>query len=168
MISPVFTRASSAGRLSASLPKTLVCALLAILVWACVPGSLRAAPEDQPPLKLQAFQGHSFDVGKEKAFNATFTVFQDLGCIVENADLKTGFITARTSAASAHGFSNVRFTAFVIETGKRQSRVRLTAIRVRQGLFGTSEFLEDNPTLYERFFARVIDSIATQQEIWGG
>ncbi|WP_444994406.1 hypothetical protein [Aliikangiella sp. IMCC44359] len=48
-------------------------------------------------LELQAIQSHHFQTSKSVVFAATISVFQDLGYIINNADIQSGFITAKSA-----------------------------------------------------------------------
>jgi hypothetical protein len=48
------------------------------------------APPAPTPLQIQAFQSHEFETQKRVAFGSVLSVFQDLGYIVQSADIETG------------------------------------------------------------------------------
>ena len=56
--------------------------------------AMNEAPQTKTSLEIQAYQSKQFDVDKKTAFNSAMSVFQDLGYIVNSANLDTGFITA--------------------------------------------------------------------------
>jgi hypothetical protein len=125
---------------------------------------------------LQAYQARNLDVSKERAFNATVVVMQDLGCIITSADIRTGYISAQSlrttsSDVTLAGFKNLKLTAFVLPHGKGRSRVRLTAVRSNtgslfsfgwSGFFSSDDRLVENATMYERFFARILETLTTE------
>ena len=96
------------------------------------------APPAPTPLQIQAFQSHEFEAQKRAAFGAVLSVFQDLGYIVQSADLDTGFITAASPAGakfnwwelleSSASSAQTRATAFVEEIRSGFVTVRLNFV----------------------------------------
>lgn len=90
------------------------------------------------PLEIQSIQSHEFEASKDMTFAAVMTVIQDLGYIVQSADLHTGFITARslveekTSLLDALGGIDVSgstsLTAFMIRLPNGSTRVRMNFV----------------------------------------
>lgn len=170
-------------------PFSWICAFF--LAWHAVLPAY-AAVREQIPLKLQAYQARDFDAGKERVFNSTMTVLQDLGCIITSAEIRTGYVSAK-SPTSSDG-SSLKMTAIVIRTGNARSRIRLTALRCTPGGFSgfsfsgfynfwgwfppsgilsvlglhhAEEHLVEKPAMYERFFARISEAILTQSHVKG-
>ncbi len=129
------------------------------------------------PLEVQSLQTREFEATKQIVFASVMSVFQDLGYIIQSADITTGFITAQSAAKSNSGFhslSNVALTnvttvsqtsatAFVEEIANR-TRVRLNFVNVNMRSFeqGQSD-RNDTPILsamtYQNAFERIENEI---------
>jgi len=140
------------------------------LLFVCLAPRLARSAQEQPPLKLQAYQAQNFDVSKERAYNATFVVFQDLGCTISSADIQTGYISAQCPQSSNAGIllfgsSNLKLTAYVVPHGKGRSRVRVTIVRTFgwNWFAGPSDFLVKSPAVYHRLFARILETLVTEK-----
>lgn len=145
-----------------------------LLLTAC------ATDSDPPPktsLEVQAVQAKQFEVDKKSAFNATVSVFQDLGYVINAASLETGFISAESPLKGADGMkafleniSNMRsegktaVTAFVEEIGPKLTRVRLNFVQRDKMLrdYGQQANREKpilDPKVYESAFNKIGDAI---------
>lgn len=93
---------------------------------------------EMTPLQIQAFQTHEFEAPKKTVFASVVTVFQDLGYIIESADVETGFITSASASVNKTGFwqamggttssGKTRATAFVEEIQPNFVTVRLNFV----------------------------------------
>ena len=93
---------------------------------------------DMTSLQVQAFQTHEFEAPKKTVFSSVVSVFQDLGYIVESADVETGFITSASASINKTGFwqamggmassGKTRATAFVEEIRPDFVTVRLNFV----------------------------------------
>ena len=103
--------------------------------------AMNDAPENKTSLEIQSYQSRQFDVDKKTAFNSAMSVFQDLGYIVNSANLDTGFITAESPTKGAKGgeaflsfLAGMRIegrtavTAFVEEISPKSSKIRLNFV----------------------------------------
>lgn len=100
------------------------------------------------PLELQSIQSREFEVPKDVAFNAVMTVVQDLGYIVQTADLPTGFITAVSPTQNKTNFldalggvsasGNTALTASLLPMPNGMTRVRLNFVnsKTSSGFYG--------------------------------
>jgi hypothetical protein len=135
------------------------------------------------PLEIQSLQTREYDHDKAIVFASAMSVFQDLGYVVNSADLNTGLITAESPAASDRAafparlailpdlmvWSDVtsvvqtRATAFIEQIGTR-SRVRLNFVVTRQAssVHGQTS-RQDTPILdaavYQNAFERIENAI---------
>ena len=135
------------------------------------------------PLEIQSLQTREFEHDKAIVFASTMSVFQDLGYIVNSADLDTGLITTESPATSDRATFPARFTilpelmvwsdvtsvvqtkatAFIEQIGSR-SRVRLNFVVTRQdsSVHGQTS-RRDMPILdaevYQNAFERIENAI---------
>jgi hypothetical protein len=129
--------------------------------------STKKAPE-KTSLELQAIQSREFDTDKKTAFAAVLSVFQDLGYIIGDADLDTGFITAKSATTGKTGFWSIKMTnssatAFVEQLGKR-TKIRLNFVNSQEKSYGygskkVTETPLDDPATYEHAFAKIQEAI---------
>jgi hypothetical protein len=128
-------------------------------------------------LEIQAFQSKQFEADKKNAFNATVSVFQDLGYVINAASLETGFISAESPLRGADGMkafleniSNMRsegktaVTAFVEEIGTKSTKIRLNFVQRDKMLreYGQQANREKpilDPKVYESAFNKIGDAI---------
>ena len=135
------------------------------------------------PLEIQSLQTREFEHDKAVVFASTMSVFQDLGYIVNSADLDTGLITTESPATSDRATFPARLTilpelmvwsdmtsvmqtkatAFIEQIGNR-SRVRLNFVITRQdsSVHGQTS-RQDTPildaTVYQNAFERIENAI---------
>ena len=135
------------------------------------------------PLEIQSLQTHEFEHDKAIVFASAMSMFQDLGYIVNSADLATGLITTESPATSDRTAFPARFTifsdlmvwsdvtrvvqtkatAFIEQIGNR-SRVRLNFVITRQDSSARGQISrQDTPildaTVYQNAFERIEDAI---------
>ena len=103
--------------------------------------AMNDASSNKTSLEIQSYQSRSFEVDKKMAFNSAMSVFQDLGYIVNSANLDTGFITAESPTKGAKGsdaflsfLAGIRVegrtavTAFVEELSPKSAKIRLNFV----------------------------------------
>jgi len=135
------------------------------------------ASQNKTSLEIQAYQSRSFDVDKKTAFNSAMSVFQDLGYIVNSANLDTGFITAESPTKGAKGseafFSflagmrvegRTAVTAFVEELSPKSAKIRLNFVERKKssGDYGKQSNRDDpiqDPKIYQSAFDKISDAI---------
>lgn len=138
------------------------------LVAGCV-----AMPPPPTPLQIQSVQTREYEEDKQVVFASVMSVFQDLGYIVNSADLATGFITTEGLATGEIGIlewllntsqvSQTRATAFIEEV-EDKTRVRLNFVQTWQESRGDGQASRrDRPILeaevYENAFDRIENAI---------
>ena len=106
---------------------------LVVFLSACIPSKPKLND-----LQIEAMQTQTFQVSKRNAFNATMTVFQNKGYIINTANFDTGFITAKSPTEDSiwnnmQGISS-KFvvTAFVTQSVKNKkvySSIRLNFVK---------------------------------------
>ncbi len=154
--------------------KTLTSTLLVSLFLAGC-----SSPEPQKTsLEIQAIQAQNFDVSKKIAFNSVMSVFQDLGYIVQSANLDTGFITAESPVQSDTSGGAIMLTllsgtrsegktfvtASVEEITDKKSRVRLNFVnrKTHSGTYGQNSTHDSpilDPAVYQKAFDKIGEAI---------
>ena len=135
------------------------------------------------PLEIQSLQTREYEHDKTIVFASAMSVFQDLGYIVNSADLDTGLITTESPATSDRATFPARLTilpelmvwsdvssvvqtkatAFIEQIGNR-SRVRLNFVVTRRdsSVHGQTS-RQDTPILdaavYQNAFERIENAI---------
>ncbi|AUX70604.1 hypothetical protein CHX26_14845 [Porphyrobacter sp. HT-58-2] len=110
------------------------------------------------PLELQAIQAREFNVPRDLAFKSVMSVLQDLGYILQSADLPSGFISAVSPSVDttplaerliigSESYSEVAVTASFLPMPNGSTKVRLNFVerRARLGLMGKSR--DDRPVI---------------------
>lgn len=130
-------------------------------------------PPPPTPLQIQSVQTREYEESKQVVFASVMSVFQDLGYIVNSADLATGFITSEGLTAGENGIlewllnatqaSQTRATAFIEEVDDK-TRVRLNFVESwHESRDGGQTVRRDLPILeaevYENAFDRIENAI---------
>ena len=139
-----------------------------VLLAGCV-----ALPPPATPLQVQSVQTREYEESKQVVFASVMSVFQDLGYIVNSADLATGFITTEGLATAETGVlewllnisqvSQTRATAFIEEVDDK-TRIRLNFVETWQESRDQGQSTRrDRPILdaevYENAFDRIENAI---------
>ena len=147
---------------------------IAILCIGLCTAGCTIVPPAPAPLQIQAFQSHEFETQKRVAFGSVLSVFQDLGYIVQSADIETGFITAASPAGSKFNWwelldeskssAQTRATAFVEEIRSGFVTVRLNFVESkrlssREGQTTDRDTPILDPKAYQVAFDRIGDAI---------
>jgi hypothetical protein len=120
-------------------------------------------------LELLAIQSREFETNKKMAFASVLSVFQDLGYIVNSAELGTGFITAKSpikneSDRSHSAMTCTQATAFVEELKKSTVRIRLNFLESMEYVYdkGRKDVYEtviEDPIIYQNAFTRIQEGL---------
>lgn len=138
-----------------------------LLLAALILGCATTAPQ-KTSLELQAFQSREFETSKKIAFASVLSVFQDLGYIVNSADLETGFITSQSPTKLGGLFVNVmentKATAFIEEISSGKTRVRLNFVNYREtsteyGAKSVKDMPIEDPQIYQNAFSKIQEAI---------
>ena len=140
-----------------------------VFLTGCVPPSPALTP-----LQIQSLQTREYEHDKAIVFASVMSVFQDLGYIVNSADLDTGLITTESPATSNNNMLTVlwagvtsveqtRATAFIEQIGDR-SRVRLNFVASRRdsGIYGQTDRQDTtilDAAVYQNAFERIENAI---------
>ncbi len=148
--------------------------LSVLLITGC---AMNDASQTKTSLEIQAYQSRQFEVDKKTAFNSAMSVFQDLGYIVNSANLDTGFITAESPTKGAQGgeaflsfLAGMRVegrtavTAFVEEMGPKSSKIRLNFVERRKtsenyGQQTSRDNPIQDPKIYQSAFDKISDAV---------
>lgn len=159
------------GRRLRAVAALMVSTLLLSCASANRPGMVS---EMTPPLELQAVQAREFSVPKETAFKAVMSVLQDLGYILQSADLPSGFISAVSPAVDTSSsvakflygrdsYSEVAVTASFLPMPNGSTRVRLNFVerRARLELMGKTrdDLLVLDPEVYQQAWEKVDETL---------
>jgi PBP1b-binding outer membrane lipoprotein LpoB len=159
--------------------KLITLSLIAIFLTGCAATSSKPT---KTSLEIQAIQARNFEADKPTSFKAVLSVLQDLGYVVQAANLDTGVITAQSptqqdtsgSATFAAIFNKVRtegrvyVTASVEDMNAKLSRVRLNFVdkKFRSAVGGqqaTDEKAIQDPKVYEAAFEKISEAIFIRQ-----
>lgn len=113
--------------------------LICIVLFCGIVSSCAVPPKiNQSQMQIQAYQSHEFETTKRIAFDATMSILQDAGFIIESADYETGFITGKGTTQSRLDFwwgamnEHIRVTAFIEQRTSLLARVRLNLVESSQ------------------------------------
>ncbi|WP_265659084.1 hypothetical protein [Francisella philomiragia] len=152
--------------------------LLVYLVILALSGCISSGPQ-QPnltPLQIQLMQTKVFNVDLRTAFDATVTVMQNLGYIIQDANFNTGIITAK-STENANGWGQSEYTeatAFIqpYRQSNKDSSIRINFVVYQstpdpnQGAAPiNTSYAILNPQAYENAFAKIQQQIFVQTGI---
>ena len=141
---------------------------LLILIASCLNGCATTKPQ-KTSLELQAMQAKEFNTEKKVAFQSTLSVFQDLGYVIQQADLETGFITAKSPTTNTMvpfvgmSMNDTKATAFVEQLGAK-SKVRLNFVASHEtsnayGMKSSQDTPVEDPLIYQNAFVKIQEAI---------
>ena len=121
-------------------------------------------PLQKTSLDLMAIQSREFETNKKMAFASVMSVFQDLGYIVNSADLVTGFITAKSPIKNEGAMIYTQATAFVEELKKGTVRIRLNFVETaeyvsKRGKRDVYDTAIEDPVIYHNAFTRIQEGL---------
>jgi len=144
---------------------------LAIIVAGCA----LPPPIQMTPVEIQALQTREYETSKQVAFAAVLSVFQDLGYIIESAELETGFITVSSPSDTKLRWwtwsidtLKTRATAYVEELRPNFTRVRITFVNSRSSSSTYGQHSEEDRVIleagpYQAAFNRIDNEIFVRQ-----
>jgi hypothetical protein len=118
-------------------------------------------------------QTQEFETSKKILFAATISVFQDTGFTIENGDLETGLITAKSPTSVAEvgykgtGVGNSIFeraSAFIEDTRPKYAKLRLnfiqtTKLNTSMGGGAATDTPSEDPAYYEKIFNKIREAV---------
>ena len=119
------------------------------------------------PMEIQEMQTRDFEGEKKIVFNSVISVFQDLGYVINQAEVDTGIITAEGTTQTDYGLilfgvnknEQAVASAFVEEFGQ-ETRVRLNfVIRTRTGLAVRDDRAVLDHEVYQNAFERIEQAV---------
>ena len=124
------------------------------------------------PLEIQSMQSRSYNKSKDIVFPSVMSVLQDLGYSIKTADIKTGLITAESTAKSNAamkfwlGIAEVTQTtadAFIEEiNGKTKVRINFINMVKQSSRWGQDDRQDKqilDPAPYQNAFEKVENAI---------
>tara|TARA_Y100000031_G_C8211835_1_gene381383 strand:- start:545 stop:1018 length:474 start_codon:yes stop_codon:yes gene_type:complete len=144
--------------------------LVTVFVTLVLSGCLPPPKPTLTPLEIQSLQSREYEATKDVVFPSVISVLQDVGYTITNADIKTGLISAESSADSDYSFllgvtevSQTKATAFVEQIGSK-TKARLSFVEVIKTSSGTGQTdRQDTPLidakLYENAFNKIENAI---------
>jgi PBP1b-binding outer membrane lipoprotein LpoB len=129
-----------------SLPAVLV---VALILGGCATTNQHVLDSgDQTQLQKRSYESRTFDTAdKEKVMRATISTLQDLGFVIDRADLVLGSV----SATKLDGTNQIKITVFVRPKGTDRMVVRANA------QFNVSPVVD--PKQYQDFFTSLGKSL---------
>jgi len=139
-----------------------------------------AAPPkiNQSQMEIQAYQSKEFEATKRIAFDATMSVLQDSGFIIESADFETGFITGKGTTASHTDIwwgamnEHVKMSAFVEQRTSSMARIRVNLVEAaqRKSAWNRSQDVINesgvrDPKVYQDLFSKIDQAIFIRKNL---
>ena len=152
----------------------LVLSMIALTVAGCA----TTPDQDMTSLEIQSFQTQEFEATKKVVFGSVVSVFQDLGYIIESADIETGFLTAASASQNKTGFldamggvsssGKTRGTAFIEEIRPKFVTVRLNFVDTKNSstAYGSESSKDtpiNSPEPYKIAFDKIGDAVFIRQ-----
>ncbi len=146
--------------------KTFIIFAFVVILLGCA----AEPPQKKTSLEIQAMQTREFETDKTTAFNSVVSVFQDLGYIIDKADINTGIITVQSPTESGYDFfagstqTHTRATAFIEERRSGFTNVRLNFVEVRRASDGYGQQRGQDTVIhdaevYENAFVKIQEAI---------
>lgn len=143
--------------------------ILAVLFFVLSATGCTAHKPQKTSLELQAIQSREFGADKKLAFQSVLSVFQDLGYVVQSADLETGFITAKSPTKNewvpfvGQSMKDTKATAFVEQLGSK-SKVRLNFVATQEmssgyGMKSSEDTPIEDARVYQNAFQKIQEAI---------
>ncbi|CAM2833827.1 hypothetical protein [Helicobacter burdigaliensis] len=116
-----------------------------LFLSACSPSSKQMIIEDTQQVKLRSFQTKTYEYSKQKVAKSSVAALQDLGFIVDKADMATGTVTATKLLKGA----KMKMTLVIREEGKNRATIRANA---QYSSASSMPSAVEDPEVYQAFF----------------
>ncbi len=150
-----------------------------VLFFGIVASSCTVPPKiKQSQMQIQAYQSHEFEATKRIAFDATMSILQDAGFIIESADFETGFITGKGTTQSRPDLwwgamnEHVKVTAFIEQRTSSLARVRLNLVESsqRKSVWNLAQDVINeagvrDPKVYQQLFEEIGQAIFVKKNL---
>lgn len=149
--------------------------LLILFSFVVLSGCARHVPT-KTALELQAIQAKEFESTKKAAFASTISVFQDLGYVINSANLETGLITGKSPTKQSVQFfvgqvmTDVKATAFVEEITPGRTKIRLNFVASKEtsneyGMKGGEDSPIEDSGMYQDVFIKIQQGIFIRKNV---
>jgi hypothetical protein len=139
-----------------------------VVVIAALSGCAAKKPQ-LTSLELQSMQSREYSAEKKIVFQSTLSVFQDLGYVIQQADLETGFITAKSPTKNdmvpfvGMSMTDTKATAFVEQIGTK-SKVRLNFVASHEtsnayGMKSSQDTPVEDPLVYQNALTKIQEAV---------
>jgi hypothetical protein len=143
-------------------------ALIVVAAITAISGCAAKKPQ-LTSLELQSIQSREYSAEKKIVFQSTLSVFQDLGYVVQQADLETGFITAKSPTKNdmvpfvGMSMTDTKATAFVEQVGAK-SKVRLNFVASNEtsnayGMKSSQDTPVEEPSVYQNALTKIQEAV---------
>jgi len=126
----------------------------------------KGADENKSNMKLLSMKTREFKSNKKVAFASVLSVMQDLGYVINSADIETGFITAKsptttTVRPSGSIMNHTTATAVVEELKPETTIVKLNFLETYEYTFWKNryDYPIDDPERYQAAFSKIQEGI---------
>ena len=130
---------------------------VALLLSGCMMNSKQMILENAQQLEVRSYQVKNYPQPKLTTARAAVSALQDLGFIVDKADMETGTVTATKLAR----FAAMKITVVVREKSKQETTVRANAQFVSNTEMPKAV---DDPETYEAFFSTLDKAIFLEKQ----
>jgi hypothetical protein len=128
------------------------------------------------PLEIQSLQSRDFEQKKEIVFPAVLSVLQDLGYIIDSADLNTGFMTGHSPTDTTHDWlwsgnkysTETAITAFVEQINPTMTKVRVNLVASKATASAWGQKTDQDTPIYDAepyrvLFTKIGDAIFVRE-----
>lgn len=130
---------------------------ITIFITGCMTDSKQMIIENPQQLEVRSYQIKNYEQSKVQTARAVVSALQDLGFIVDKADMETGTVTATKLAQ----YATMKITAVI-----RKKNEAETTVRVNAQFASNTEMPKavDDPQTYASFFATLDKAVFLEKE----
>ncbi|EAL5740506.1 hypothetical protein DR740_03705 [Campylobacter lari] len=137
--------------------KKILLFIMTLYFVGCGTNSRQMVIENTQQLQVRTYQTKEYDYPKKIVAKAGVSALQDLGFVIDKADLQTGAVTATKLSKGA----TMRITLVVREKGDKKSTIRANA---QYGSNMQVPTLVEDPEIYHSFFQVLDKAIFFEKE----